>query len=271
MSASPSRILGMSLAAATAAVAALGLALPLLAERFPRLDPERAALEEARLPPGSGAHLLGTDDQGRDCMMRLLAGASRTIGAAAAAVALAALLGIPAGLAAGYAQGWCDRILSRLAEIAMAFPALVLAIAIVAALGGGLANIAVAAGIVGAPSFFRIARAGSLVESRKEHVEASRILGSGAWRILLRGILPNLSGSLTTLACLSMGGAILEIAGLGFLGLGVEPGVPEWGTEVSVNRNQLLTEPWTILVPGGAIAAAVLGFNLLGESRARGA
>lgn len=268
MTGSVSRRAGTALAGFFLAVALSGLLLPWAAGRWPALDPERVdlSLEAASLPPFSGPHLLGTDDQGRDCAARLAAGAWRTLGAALAAVSLACLVGVPLGLVAGFAGGTADLLLMRGVEVLMAFPGLVLAIAIVSVLGPSLGSVVVATGLVGAPAFARLARAAARVEAAKEYVAAARALGASAGALLFRHILPNAAPPLGALATLSMGTAVLEIAGLGFLGLGVEPGVPEWGTDVSLGRNQFLTAPWTVLVPGTACALAVLGFNLLGDS-----
>ena len=260
---------GAALVLAAALLAIGGGALALCPGLFnSRCDPERVNLSFGAInqPPGSWPHLLGTDDQGRDCLARLAAGSVRTLGTSVGAVALSAAIGIPAGLLAGFFRGFGDRLLSRLTEIAMAFPALVLAIAIVTALGPSLASVAVAAGLTGAPSFMKLARGQVMVEAQREYVTAARALGLSPGRILARQIAPNVLAPLVALATLSLGTSILEIAGLGFLGLGVAPGVPEWGTDVSLARNQFLTAPWTILVPGAAISASVLGFNLLGDA-----
>ncbi len=259
---------GLVLTLLVAATALAGFLMPWIGKAFPVLDPERVDLsaDSTGLPPLSGPHLLGTDDQGRDCAARLAAGAARTITAALAATAVAALIGIPLGLVSGFFGGAADIAIMRTVEVLMAFPGLVLAIAIVSALGPSLASVVVATGLVGSPAFARLARAVARVETAKEYVAAARALGAGSSRILLSHVLPNAAPPLWALATLSMGTAVLEIAGLGFLGLGVEPGVPEWGTDVSLGRNQFLTAPWTVLVPGTACALAVLGFNLLGDS-----
>lgn len=259
---------GFSLTVLCLVTAALGIFMPWIGKTLPALDPERVnlAAEAASLPPLSGPHLLGTDDQGRDCAARLAAGATRTLTAAIAAVALAGLLGILVGLVSGFFGGVTDIVLMRAVEVLMAFPGLVLAIAIVSAMGPSLVSVVVATGLVGAPSFARLARAVTRVEAARDYVAAARILGGSTGRILFAHVLPNAAPHLWALATLSLGTAVLEIAGLGFLGLGVEPGVPEWGTDVSLGRNQFLTAPWTVLVPGTACALAVLGFNLLGNS-----
>jgi peptide/nickel transport system permease protein len=228
------------------------------------LDPMHGAAPKL-LPPGSGGHPLGTDDLGRDILGRILEGGRRTLGVAIGAVGLALLGGIPIGALSGYSGRRLDNLLMRGMDIFFAFPSILLATAIVAFLGRGLDKVLLAVGLVAIPRFARQVRSGVLAERGKEYVQAARALGGSPLRILALQILPNCMGPVLVLASMTGATAILEVAGLGFIGLGVEPGTPEWGTDLNFYRKLLVRVPWTLLPPGCAIALAVLGFNLLGD------
>ena len=219
----------------------------------------------ARLEPPSAHHWIGTDNLGRDVFSRVILGAriSMTVGfvVVAGALSTGALLGITAG----YAGGRVESIIMRIMDVMLAFPSIILAIGIVALRGPGLNNTILAVSIVNIPSFARVARASTLAIKEFEYVTAARALGARPWRVLLRSILPNAAAPLVVQASLGIGGAILEAAGLGFLGLGAQPPSPEWGVTLSDAYKYLLTDFWAALAPGLAIALVVLSFNLTGD------
>ncbi|HYE99498.1 MAG TPA: ABC transporter permease [Planctomycetota bacterium] len=213
----------------------------------------------------SGQHLLGTDHFGRDIFVRLFLAARLSLLTGMACVAFAALIGVPLGAAAGYAGGWTDLAVSRAIDVLLAFPSILLAIAIAAVMGAGLDAVIIAVGVVGIPQFARQARAGVIELREREFVSAARALGSGHARILFRAILPNALGPLIVVATLGVGTSILTAAGLSYIGIGVQPGTPEWGAmlhEGFVNRAQ---SPWLAVFSGLAISLAVLAFNLFGD------
>jgi peptide/nickel transport system permease protein len=225
------------------------------------------------LSPGSaaagveGRFWLGTDDLGQDVLVRLAYGARKSLLIGLAAVALALLAGVPLGLACGYFGGWLDFLGMRLVDVMLAFPSILLAIAIMAALGGkpDERNVVIAVGLVNVPVFARQIRASVLSVRELDYVTASRALGAGHLRIMGLAILPNSLAPVIVLATLGLGTAILSAAGLSFLGLGVEPGTPEWGAMLTKARDFLRSAPWAVLAPGLAITFTVLGFNLLGD------
>lgn len=251
----------------------VGLALlgsgPLTGFELASFDPAEG-LARRRLPPlGAGpdgrTFLCGTDDLGRDVLGLVLHGArySLTIGLCAVAVSL--LLGVPIGLVAGYFGGRLDGLLMRGLDVLMAFPTILLAICVVTALGQSLPNLMLAVGIVGVPAVARQLRAQVLVVRELEYVQAARALGFSHTRILALHVLPNCLAPVIVLGTLGTATAILETAGLGFIGLGAEPGTPEWGLLISDNKNLVTAAPWTVLTPGAAIVLLVLGLNLLGD------
>lgn len=217
--------------------------------------------------PGSG-HLLGTDVQGRDIWSRLVYGArvSLTVGLISQGIAL--LLGVTLGLLAGYYGGWVDEVVMRLADVTLAFPTLLLLIAMVAALQPSMGVVFATIGIVGWAGMARLVRGQVLVVRQLEYVQAIRALGAGDVRIMLQHVLPNVIAPVVIAATLGVAGAIMAEAALSFLGLGVPPPAPSWGSMIAEGRDldQLRHAPWTSLFPGVAIGAAVLGFNLLGDA-----
>jgi peptide/nickel transport system permease protein len=249
--------IGGLLAAAVVAGAAAGAALPAGAAVAMRI-PQRL------LPPGPG-HPLGTDQFGRDQLTRLLVGAlaSLEVGTIATAVGLA--LGVPLGAAAAVGGRRRDEVLMRLTDGLYAFPALLLALMVVAVLGPGLLHTALALGVVTAPPFARLTRARLLELRPLAYVEAARAAGETDWQVLRRHLLPGAFGALAVQASASLGGAILVEAALSYLGLGVQPPQPSWGRMLSEAQTFFLTSPWLALFPGLAVTAAVLGFNLLGD------
>lgn len=210
-------------------------------------------------------HLLGTDNFGRDLYSRVLFGFRTSIGVAFGAVGLAALFGSVIGLAAAYLGGWTDRVLMRLMDILLAFPIILLAIAVLAVLGPGSANTALAIGVVYLPIFARLARAPALSILSWDYVSAARALGARGPRIVLRHVTPNVLAPLLVQATLSLSTAILVEASLSFLGLGTQPPTPSLGLMLSDSRDYMLLSPWTSVFSGLAILLASLGFNLFGD------
>lgn len=216
----------------------------------------------------SAQHWLGTDIQGRDMWSRLVYGArvSLTVGLVSQGIAL--FLGITMGLLAGFYGGWVDEIVMRLADVTLAFPTLLLLIAMVAALQPSEAVVLATIGIVGWAGMARIVRGQVLVVRQLEYVQAIKALGAGDMRIMVQHVLPNVIAPVVIAATLGVAGAIMAEAALSFLGLGVPPPAPSWGSMIADGRDldQLRNAPWTSVFPGMAIGAAVLGFNLLGDA-----
>jgi peptide/nickel transport system permease protein len=227
-------------------------------------DPRGGDLDHVLEGP-SGAHLLGTDDLGRDLLTRLLHGARLSLLVGAISVGIAVAVGVPLGAVAGYCGGRVDALLMRLTDMLLAFPSILLAIGIVAALGPSLTNVMIAVGVVAVPSYARQVRASVLQVKQEDYVSAARALGAGHGRILLRTILPNCLAPLLVLTTLDYGAAILETAALSFLGLGPEPGTPEWGKMLADAQSLFSRAPRVVIAPGLCISLAVLGFNLLGD------
>lgn len=228
-------------------------------------DPIQQNLDLAFAPP-SIAHLLGTDDLGRDLLSRTIYGARISLLAGIVSVGIALVIGVSVGLVAGYWGGTLDQVLMRLMDALLAFPGLILALAITAALGSDLINALIAIGIVGIPTYARLTRGQVLSVREFAFVEAARAVGTSDARILARHVLPNVSAPLIVQASLSVAFAILAEASLSFLGLGAKPPTPSWGAMVSLGRDYLDQAPWVVFVPGGAIFLAVLGFNFVGDA-----
>ncbi|RUM97654.1 ABC transporter permease [Pseudaminobacter arsenicus] len=216
------------------------------------------------LPPGAG-HWLGTDDQGRDILSRLIYGSRLTLQVVVLVAVIAAPIGLLVGTVAGYAGGWLDAVLMRITDIFLAFPKLVLALAFVAALGPGIGNAIIAIAITSWPPYARIARAETLTVRNSDYISAVRLMGASPWRIVLRHIMPLCISSLIVRVTLDMAGIILTAAGLGFLGLGAQPPLPEWGAMIASGRRFILDQWWVAAMPGFAILIVSLGFNLLGD------
>ena len=226
-----------------------------------RADEQR--LLEAFQPP-SVRHPFGTDDLGRDVLTRVLYGGRYTLSLALAVVLLTGVFGMTVGVAAGYFGGWVDEVLMRVTEVVMAFPAIILAMAIVVALGPGLFNAGLAMVVVWWPPYARLARGETLAVRRLEYVDAAVALGQSPWGILRYAIIPNMISNLVVLATIDLGAAVVTAAGLSFLGLGVTPPTPEWGAMVSAGR-ELLVQWWVASFPGLAIFMTVIGFNFIGD------
>jgi len=236
------------------------LAAPLLAPHPPLTQ----YLEE-RLAPPSAQFPLGLDQLGRDIFSRLLFGARLSLMVGLVVVVIAGVLGTVVGMAAGFAGGRVDHALMRVTDIFFAFPSLILAMAIAAALGPSLTNAMIAIAMVTWPVYARLSRAQTLVLVRQEFLEAARAVGAGDLHILARHVLPNALSPLVVQASFNMGDAILIAAGLSFIGFGAHPPTPEWGVMVSEGRDYITTQWWVPTFPGLAILMAVTGFNLLGD------
>ena len=249
--------------AVVAAIVIMAVFAPIVA----RHDPNAIDLINLLSPP-SRAHWLGTDVQGRDVWARLVYGARVSLGVGIVSQTIAASLGITLGLLAGYYRGWIDEVVMRLADVTLAFPTLLLLIAMSAALQPSMGVVFVTIGVVGWAGMARLVRGQVLVVRDLEYVQASHALGAKDPRIMLLHILPNVVGPVVIAATLGIAGAIMAEAALSFLGLGVQPPTASWGSMIADGRDldQLRNAPWTSLAPGLAIGAAVLGFNLLGDA-----
>lgn len=252
-------------------LAMLGLGIVLVLILMAALAPWVAPYEPAapdlqnRLRPFSGAHWLGTDELGRDILSRILHGARLTLYVVVLVAVIAAPVGLLIGTAAGYSGGWLDVVLMRITDIFLAFPKLILALAFVSALGPGIENAIIAIAITSWPPYARIARAETITIRNSDFINAVRLQGAGPVRIIWSHVVPLCTSSLIVRVTLDMAGIILTAAGLGFLGLGAQPPLPEWGAMISSGRQFLLDQWWVATVPGIAIFIVSLGFNLLGD------
>jgi peptide/nickel transport system permease protein len=249
--------LGAAIVLVAAVAALIGPSLPLI-------DPSEQQLA-LRLTAPSVAHWFGLDELGRDIFARVLAGARISLLVGIIVVGVSASAGIVLGSMAGYFGGYVDEIISRVIDVLMAFPGLLLAIAMVAVLGPSLTNVVLALSLIGWVGYARVVR-GQVLRAREfEFVQAARALGAPVARILARHVIPTALPAVTVQATLGMGGAILNEAALSFLGLGVQPPTPSWGTMLNYGRQHLLDAPHLTVFPGIAIAVLVLGFNFLGD------
>ncbi len=243
------------------------LALILVAVLAPVLSthhPYEQMLADRLLPP-SAKHVFGTDGLGRDIYSRVVYGARVTLTIALLVAAISTPIGMLIGILSGYLGGAVDEILMRLADVFLAFPRLILAIAFAAALGPGVENAIIAIAIAHWPSYARLARAETLNVRQNDYIQAMRVLGAGTVRIMAGHIAPMCLSSIIVRMSLDMGTIILTAAGLGFLGLGAQPPMPEWGLMVSDGRQFLVDQWWVSTLPGLAILVVVMGFNLLGD------
>jgi peptide/nickel transport system permease protein len=229
-------------------------------------NPVVGDLRNARLlPPGTGGFWLGSDDQGRDIYSRLIYGSRLTLLVVVLVAVISAPVGLIVGTVSGYAGGWVDATLMRITDIFLAFPKLVLALAFVAALGPGIQNAIIAIAITSWPPYARIARAETLTVRRSDYISAVKLMGASPFRIIVRHVMPLCISSLIVRVTLDMAGIILTAAGLGFLGLGAQPPLPEWGAMIASGRRFILDQWWVAAMPGIAILIVSLGFNLLGD------
>jgi ABC-type dipeptide/oligopeptide/nickel transport system permease subunit len=227
-------------------------------------DPNKQNLRAIFRPP-SKEHPFGTDQFGRDILSRILWGARTSLIVATSAIALAMVLGAVTGVSVGYRGGWTDEAVMRFVDVLLTFPDIFLAIIVTAVVPPGLGTTVLAIAVYNLPQFIRVARAAALSVRENAFVEAARASGASSAYIVLRHILPNSLAPIVVLATLRTAASILTAAGLSFLGLGVQPPTPEWGTMISEARVYIVTAPWTSLFPGLAIFLTVLSFNLLGD------
>jgi len=228
-------------------------------------DPLQQDLPNSLARPG-GAHLLGTDNVGRDVLARVIFGTRVSLIAGAVSVAIAALVGSLLGLGAGYWGGRLDDVAMRLMDAVLSFPPLVLALALGAVLGAGLTGVLIALGVVYTPTFARLMRGQVLAIKARDYVEAARLLGAPNWWIVKRHVLPNAATPIVVQASLSFAFAILAEASLSFLGLGIQPPQPSWGSMINAGRGYLQQAPWIVFGPGGALFVTVLGLNFVGDA-----
>lgn len=248
-----------------AGIVAIYLILALIAPWIAPVDPNAINLDVMLSPP-TAAHPFGTDSVGRDIFSRTLVATRIDIGLALGAVILSITLGALLGMAAGYAGGWLDEVIMRSMDILQSFPAFILALGVVAALGQGLFNILVVVAFINIPSYARLIRTEFLTNRERQYADAARMVGNSHTRIVFRHLLPNSVTPLLAIASLNFGWAILTTAGLSFLGIGVRPPTAEWGQMIATGSEDLVRGIWwTSFFPGMALFVFVLGCNLLGD------
>jgi peptide/nickel transport system permease protein len=251
---------------------AIGLAIMLLLVLTALFAPVIAPYDPLAQHPGaelavpSGSYWVGTDEFGRDVFSRIVYGSRISLIVGVLAVVAGGVVGISTGLAAGYFGGWLDACIMRLWDSLLAFPAILLGIAVAAVLGPGVTNAALALAIVSVPQFSRITRAAVLGEKQREYVQAARCIGGGDGRIVLRHVLPNTVSPLLVQLSLAMAYAVLLEAGLGFLGLGTQPPDPSWGSMLNASRAYLRQAPWYAIFPGIALSTLLVGLNFLSDA-----
>jgi peptide/nickel transport system permease protein len=258
---SPSALIGLTIITVLVLSAVFA---PVLSEHR---DPIAQNLSATTLSP-SFAHPAGSDKLGRDIFTRLLFGARLSVEIGFISVGIGLLIGTVLGVVAGYGGGWLDSVVMGFMDVMLAFPSIILAIAVSAMLDTRVTDVVklfIAVGVVGIPVYARIARASVLSVKEMEYVEAARAIGNGVIATLCKYILPNIVAPLVVQATLGIGTAELDSAGLSFLGLGIQPPTAEWGSMLNDARDYWLSAPWALLFPGAAISIAVLGFNLLGD------
>jgi peptide/nickel transport system permease protein len=246
-------------------IVAVLLLMAALAPWIATHDPFVQNLGDRLLPPMTRGHLMGTDEFGRDIFSRIVHGARVTLYIVALVAVTAPVFGLLVGTVSGYAGGWVDEALMRITDIFLAFPRLILALALVAALGPGIENAVLAIALTAWPPYARVARAETLTVRKADYIAAVQLQGAGAARIVWGHVMPMCLPSVIVRVTLDMAGVILTAAGLGFLGLGVQPPLPEWGLMISSGRKFLFEQWWVATMPGLAIFTVSLGFNLLGD------
>jgi peptide/nickel transport system permease protein len=258
------RFLARPVAVAGLAIIVLFILVAAFAPLVAPYDPIATSWSTIRKAP-SAAHWMGTDENGRDVLARVIFGARASMLAGVVSVLIAAGIGVPTGLLAGFAGGWTDALLSRVVDAMLACPFLILAIALAAFLGPDLTNAMIAIGVSTAPRFMRVARAATLDAASNEYVEAARAVGNPAWRVAVRHILPNIVPPILVQGTLAIAAAIIAEASLSFLGLGQQPPDPSWGSMLNAAQRFLSQAPWLAVFPGLAIFLCVLSFNLVGD------
>jgi len=246
------------------AIIVLFVALAVFAPLLTPYDPIVQSWTSVRQPP-SVLHWFGTDDLGRDILVRVIFGARASLMAGVISVSIALSIGVPLGLAAGYLGGFLDALISRFTDAMLACPFLILAIALAAFLGPSLTNAMIAIGVTTTPIFVRLTRGQVMSVKVEDYVEAARAVGNPRWRIALVHILPNILPALLVQATLSVAAAIIAEAALSFLGLGQQPPAPSWGSMLNSAQRFLVDQPWMAVWPGLAIFLTVLSFNLVGD------
>jgi peptide/nickel transport system permease protein len=236
----------------------------LLAPVIAPYDPIAVDTANTDAPP-SWSHPFGTDTIGRDILSRIMEGGRLTVLVGIVAIAIAAGAGVPLGMVAGYYGGWADRSISRLMDVMLAFPGILLALGVVAVLGSSVLNVTIAVGISLIPGFVRLVRGSYLAARDQAYVEAARVIGTGSGRIIVRHILPNVLAPVMVLATVAMGWAIIIGAALSFLGLGAQAPTPEWGSDLASGREWIRTAWWMSTFPGLAITVVVIAVNLVGD------
>jgi peptide/nickel transport system permease protein len=245
-------------------IIALFLMLAIFAPLLTPYDPIAQSWTSVRKPP-SAAHWFGTDDVGRDILVRVIFGARASLMAGVISIGIALAIGVPLGLVAGYLGGFLDALISRITDAMLACPFLILAIALAAFLGPSLGNAMIAIGVTTTPIFVRLTRGQVMSVKVEDYVEAARAVGNPRWRIALVHILPNILPALLVQATLSIAAAIIAEAALSFLGLGQQPPAPSWGSMLNSAQRFLVNAPWMAVWPGLAIFLTVLSFNLVGD------
>ena len=246
------------------------IAMALLADVISPHSPSDQYREFAELPPawsekGRIEFLFGTDYAGRDMLSRIIYGARLSLLAGGIVVVVSLFAGIALGLAAGFFRGVIEIVIMRIMDTILSVPGLLMALVLVAILGPGLENAMIAIAVTYLPYFVRLTRASAITESTKDYVVASRVAGAGRLRLMFIAILPNCMAPLIVQATMSFSNAILDVAALGFLGMGAQPPMPEWGTLIAENRDLILSAPWTVTFPGLVILLTVLAINLMGD------
>jgi peptide/nickel transport system permease protein len=259
------RLARMRLARVGGAIVIVVLLAALLAIVWSPYSPTQQDIRNLLKAP-SLAHLLGTDELGRDTLTRAMFGAQASLEVGLIAVGISLFVGSALGLVAGYQRGFSDAVIMRIMDGLLALPTLVLALAITAMLGPSLNNAMIAIGVTGVPTFARLVRGQVLSVRELEYIHAARSLGAGELRTMLRHVLPNVLAPIVVQASLAMPTAILAEAGLSFLGLGVQPPTPSWGAMLNTAKGYLQQDAWLAIAPGAAIFVTVLGFNFLGDA-----
>lgn len=228
------------------------------------IDPNATDITNKNQPP-SADHWFGTDNYGRDMFTRIIHGAKLTLIVGFLSVMIGGVVGVIFGIVAGYYGGWVDTIIMRIMDVLLAFPGILLALAIVSVLGGSLTNMIIAIGIFSVPAFARIVRGSALSVRKLEYIDAMKALGASDLRIIFKHILPNVTSPIIVQATLRIATAVLTASGLSFLGLGAQPPAPEWGAMLSAGRTFMHDSPHMVLIPGIMIVIVVLAFNIFGD------
>lgn len=259
------RYLGDRVAVLAAAIALVMVGLGAAAPWIAPYDPYAQDLG-IRLQPPSLAHWMGTDEVGRDITSRVVYGVRVSYGIAFVSVLLTPIVAVPLGLLAGYYGGWSDSAIMRSMDVMLAFPGIILALLVVAILGSGATSVVIATAVFSIPIYTRLVRAEVLTRRESEYVLAARACGQTDRGILARHLLPNITSSLIVISALRVATVLLTASALGFLGLGVQPPVPEWGLMIAATRDYIRAAPHVVVGPGVALAISVLAFNLLGDT-----